>query len=656
MLAPGNHAKRTMKKVKNHIDIIDLPISVLLVKRDGIVVSYSPSVLLLTDKPIAEGCKIDSLFPNLPFKASKKERTYIFEHDTNGKKYTYRANVKPVEPNFFLIWIENITLSCKVEMINQTLVTLSAIGLESTSPEDFYRLMQKELNTLFDARNIYLVLFDKSRHRLSLAYVSDTHTINSDYPSGNTFALWVAHRGHGVILNRQQMNRLKSKHNLTFYGPPASCWMAVPLKNKSETVGVLAVQNYQNPNAYDHNDLKVLEFVSSQLTYMIVQKERENELKIAKSKAEEADKLKSAFLANMSHEIRTPMNAILGFSELITRETISPEKKKVYANYITSNGRLLLTLIDDIIELSKIEAGIYSIRKNPVELENLFNELHQFAINEKKRQKQNILIARDITNSGITHILADGERLKQVLLNLLGNAIKFTSQGSVTMGYRIPNNATIEFFVSDTGIGIPESLQEKIFERFRQADETAQRLHGGAGLGLAISKRLVELMGGRIWVESEPNKGSRFSFTLPLIIPNIKSTSHISSKPQNDCKKITGKTILIIEDNEANINYLSEVVIAAGAKCHTATLGDEALEIVNREHIDVILLDIQLPDTNGLQLIKKIKEKRPHIPIIIQSAYTPNEYIDKAMAQGAYAYLTKPIRMDELLDVLSKLF
>ena len=646
-----------MPKKNNHININDLPIGVLLVTRDGIIISHSPSALLLTDKPIPEGSSIASLFPNLPFKAWKKERAYTFEHSTQGKLHTYRANVKPVEPNFFLIWIENITLSCKVERINRALVRLSAIGLESTSPEDFYRLMQEELNTLFDAKNIYLVLFDKSRQRLSLAYVSDTHAINSDYPSGNTFALWVAHRGHGVILNRQQMNRLKSKHNLSFYGPPALCWMAVPLKARNDTVGVLAVQNYQNPNAYDHNDLEVLEFVSSQLTYMIIQKEREYELKIAKSKAEEADKLKSAFLANMSHEIRTPMNAILGFSELITRESISPEKKRVYADYITSNGRLLLTLIDDIIELSKIEAGIYSIRRQPVLLDILFNELHQFAINEKKRQKQNILIARDISNSrGITHILADGERLKQVLLNLLSNAIKFTSQGSVTMGYRIPNNATIEFFVSDTGIGIPKPLQEKIFERFRQADETAQRPYGGAGLGLAISKRLVELMGGRIWVESEPNKGSRFSFTLPLILPNIKSTSHISSKPPNDYNKITGKTILIVEDNEANINYLSEVVTASGAKCLTAALGDEALEIVNREHIDVILLDIQLPDTNGLHLIKKIKEKRPHVPIIIQSAYTPNEHIDKAIAQGAYAYLAKPIKVNELLDLLSKLF
>jgi len=645
------------KNNKNHIDINDLPIAVLLVKRDGTVLNYSPSVLLLTDKPIPDGCKIESLFPNLPFKTSKKERTYTFEHSTHGKQHTYRANVKPVEWNIFLVWIENITLSNKVERINRILVKLSAIGQETTSPEDFYRLMQEELNTLFDAMNIYLVLFDKSRQRLSLAYVSDTHTINTDYPSGNTFALWVAHRGQGVILNRQQMNRLRSKHNLTFYGPPALCWMAVPLKTKSDTIGVLAVQNYQNPNAYDHNDLAVLEFVSSQLTYMIIQKERENELMLAKKKAEEADKLKSAFLANMSHEIRTPMNAILGFSELITRETISPEKKKIYADYITSNGRLLLTLIDDIIELSKIEAGIYSIRRQPVELDSLFNELHQFAINEKKRQKQNILIARDIgNNSGITHILADGERLKQVLLNLLSNAIKFTSQGSVTMGYRIPNNATIEFFVSDTGIGIPKSLHEKIFERFRQADETAQRLYGGAGLGLAISKRLVELMGGRIWVESEPNKGSRFSFTLPLIIPNTKNISRINFITKNDYTKIKGKTILIVEDNEANVNYLSDVVIASGAKSLTAMSGSQAIDLLNREKIDAVLLDIQLPDTNGLELISRIKEKIPNVPILVQSAYTPAEYIDKAIARGAYGYLTKPIKVNELLDLLSELF
>ncbi len=646
-----------MTKSKGYIAINDIPVSIMLVNKQGLVLSHSPSVLLLADKPIPEGSNIANLFPALPFKASKKERSYTFEHSIHGKKQTYRANVKPVEPNFFLIWIENITQSSKVERINHVLVKLSAIGLESTTPESFYQLMQAELNTLFDAQNIYLVLFDKSRQRLNLAYVSDTHTINSDYPSGNTFALWVAHRGQGVILNRQQMNRLKSKYKLGFYGPPALCWMAVPLKTQNDIVGVLAVQNYQNPNAYDHNDLEVLEFVSAQLTYMIVQKERENELKIAKGKAEEADKLKSAFLANMSHEIRTPMNAILGFSELITRETISSEKKKIYADYITSNGRLLLTLIDDIIELSKIEAGIYTIRRQPVDLENLFTELHQFAINEKKRQKQNIMVARDINvESRIAYILADGERLKQVMLNLISNAIKFTSAGSVTIGYRVPNNATIEFFVSDTGIGIPKPMQEKIFERFRQVDETAHRQFGGAGLGLAISKRLVELMGGRIWVESESGRGSRFSFTLPLIIPNINKSTRVVQSTKNEFKNVLGKTILVVEDNEANINYLRDLVDVAGANCLTAKLGSEALKLLTEKAIDAALVDIQLPDIDGLELIKKMKGLHPSLPIIIQTAYTPSEYIDKAYAIGAWGYLTKPIKADDMLSLLNELF
>ncbi|MEW5847049.1 MAG: ATP-binding protein [Bacteroidota bacterium] len=646
-----------MTRSKNQIAIDDIPVSIMLVNKHGLVLSHSPSVLLLTDKPIPEGSNIANLFPTLPFKASEKERNYTFEHNLHGKKQTYRANVKPVEPNFFLVWIENITWSSKVERINHVLVKLSAIGLESTTPESFYQLMQAELNTLFDAQNIYLVLFDKSRQRLSLAYVSDTHTISSDYPSGNTYALWVAQRGQGVILNRQQMNRLKSKYNLAYYGPPALCWMAVPLKTQNDIVGVLAVQNYKNPNAYDHNDLEVLEFVSAQLTYMIVQKERENELKIAKGKAEEADKLKSAFLANMSHEIRTPMNAILGFSELITRETISPEKKKIYADYITSNGRLLLTLIDDIIELSKIEAGIYTIRRQPVDLEILFNELHQFAISEKKRQKQNILVARDINvESGITHILADGERLKQVMLNLISNAIKFTSAGSVTIGYRVPNNATIEFFVSDTGIGIPKPMQEKIFERFRQVDETAHRQFSGAGLGLAISKRLVELMGGRIWVESESGRGSRFSFTLPLIIPNIAKPTRGVQNPKGEFKNVLGKNILVVEDNEANINYLKDLVVAAGANCHTAKLGAEALKLVAEKEIDAVLVDIQLPDMDGLELIKKMKTINPTVPVIIQTAYTSSEYMDKAYAIGAWSYLTKPIKADDMLNLLSELF
>jgi signal transduction histidine kinase/CheY-like chemotaxis protein len=643
-----------MKNYPNKIDIADYPGYMLLINKNGTILSYSPSVVILANKKITTESKVDDLFPNLKLALSNKEKTSLFSHSHKNKEFILKATVKPVEPDFFLVKIDDVTKLVKLEKVNQILIKLSSAEVESSSPETFYKQMQAELNKLFDAQNIYLVLFDKSGQQLNLAYLSDTHQISASYPRGNTFALWVAHRGKGVILDKQQIASIKRKHKLNFFGPEALCWMAVPLKTKNETIGVLAVQNYRNVNAYNQNDLEVLEFVSKLITQLIVQREREFELQLAKKKAEESDRLKSAFLANMSHEIRTPLNAIIGFSELLTRETISTEKKKVYADYLTSNGQLLLTLIDDIIELSKIEAGIYSIRRQAVNIGELFTELHQYAINEKKRQRKDISIIRNIDfNTNITHILADSERLRQVMLNLINNAVKFTNKGSITIGYSTPNNATIEFFVRDTGIGIPKHLHDAIFERFRQVDDSPRRNFGGAGLGLAISKRLVELMGGKIRVESEPEKGSTFYFTIPLILPNVEQ---LPTNKNADTNKTANRTILVVEDNEANLTYLNDVLSFLNAKCISATSFNTAIKLSQKEHFDAALIDIQLPDDDGLKLIAELKKTYPNIPIIVQSAFTLNEYKERAMEAGASAYLTKPIAAKELLNELNKLF
>ncbi len=648
-----------MKNSGISIAINDIPFPLIKVDAKGRIVNYSPSTLMLTTKTISPNDSIDEHFPNLHFKPSKKEKVYEFEQNSPTKTFYYRFIVKPVEHNFFLIWIENITRESKINRINRVLVRLSEIGNKTSILDEFYQQMQVELNTLFDAQNIYIVLYEKGYQRLKLAYVSDTHQFGSNYPQGNTFALWVIHRGHGVILNKQQITQIRNKYRLNFFGPPAQCWMAVPLKADNEVVGVIAVQNYHNPYAYDHEDLEVLEFVSLQLAYLIIQKEREQELEIAKHKAEEADKLKSAFLANMSHEIRTPMNAILGFSELIIRENINQEKKQLYADYIRSNGKLLLTLIDDIIELSKIEAGIYNIRRQPVDLNKLFDEIHHDALAEKKRLKRDIAIIRDVNiDTPIEHIIADGNRLKQVLLNLISNAIKFTPKGNITMGYRIPNNATIEFFVCDTGIGIPKTMHTIIFERFRQVDDSAQRQYGGTGLGLAISKKLVELMGGKIWVESDEGKGSCFRFSLPLILPYQREQHEISKKQSNPYNAdLKGKVILIVEDNQANLSYLSEFIMTTGAVCVTATTGLQALDYIkNNDIVSAILLDILLPDTDGFHLIKEIRTVNAKVPIIVQSAYAFSEYQEKAIALGADQYLTKPLLVNELIGTLSYFF
>jgi signal transduction histidine kinase len=238
------------------------------------------------------------------------------------------------------------------------------------------------------------------------------------------------------------------------------------------------------------------------------------ELKISREKAVESDRLKSAFLANMSHEIRTPMNGILGFANLLSENEISEEERSNYVEVINECGNQLLVILNDLIDIAKIEANQLSIDVNPVKINNLLDDL--YALFSAKVAKEIIFACKPgLSNTGDT-LITDSVRLKQVLTNLISNAIKFTHTGSITFGYEV-KNSVVEFFVRDTGVGISAEQKEMIFQRFMQADVSITRMYGGTGLGLAISKALVELLGGVIWVESSPGKGSCFYFTLPYV-------------------------------------------------------------------------------------------------------------------------------------------
>lgn len=248
-----------------------------------------------------------------------------------------------------------------------------------------------------------------------------------------------------------------------------------------------------------------------------IRKEAERTIIKAKQKAEQSDSLKSSFLANMSHEIRTPLNAIVGFSQILLDEGFTREEQERFYEYINENSNLLINLVNDIIDLSKLESNQLVIRESPVNLNYLVDEIKVMAENEKKiREKEHLLIFLDkeiADEEG--SILVDQNRLKQILTNLLVNAIKFTPKGFIQFGYRLKDDMTLLFFVRDTGIGIPKNKQHEVFQYFHQLETTINRTNSGTGLGLAICKRLVELMNGSIWLQSEIGKGTTFFFTIP---------------------------------------------------------------------------------------------------------------------------------------------
>ncbi len=382
-------------------------------------------------------------------------------------------------------------------------------------------------------------------------------------------------------------------------------------------------------------------------------KQRTSQLEEAKERAEQSDKLKSAFLANMSHEIRTPMNGILGFSQLLL-EAESDEELKEYVEIINKNGNHLLTLIGDIIDLSKIEAGMLTINESEFSINELIDEVCKLFRNNNKIQDGRVeLKVRYSLNGADDVILSDRTRLKQVFINLLSNAIKFTNRGLVEIGYSIHEKELL-FYVKDTGVGMDEDQQEVVFDRFMQATVDHQPKYEGTGLGLAISKAFVKLFGGDIWLESTPGEGSIFTFTLPLhrgtesIFRNyIVNASHMDLNWSD-------KVILVAEDVTTNFLLIKTALKKTGANLIWAKNGQEAVDQIRiGTHVDLILMDVRMPVLDGYEATRQIKELQPGLPIIAQTSYAMDGDRDKSRNAGCDDYIPKPFNLEDFINIIA---
>jgi PAS domain S-box-containing protein len=374
------------------------------------------------------------------------------------------------------------------------------------------------------------------------------------------------------------------------------------------------------------------------------------DLVLARQKAEESDQLKSAFLANMSHEIRTPMNAIIGFSEMLLNPRIPSEKKDFFAHILNSACHQLLNIVEDIIDISKIETGQMDIHIGKSNINQIVNRIQQIYYPQTSENGVDIL-AKCQLNDDMAEINTDSTKLSQILTNLVSNAVKFTEKGAIEIGY-VVKAEVIEFYVKDSGVGIASEHFELIFERFRQVDLGDTRKYGGTGLGLPICKAFIEMLGGRIWLESELGKGSIFKFTLPYKPVNEVSDYKKSKKKTFD---FSGKTILIAEDQDTNYLYISEIIAETGASILKATNGQEAVDLyLENPAIDIILMDIKMPIINGIEATKMIRGFNRDLPIIALTAYAMSGDKEKCMEAGCNAYISKPIIKDDLLSVIDR--
>ena len=398
-----------------------------------------------------------------------------------------------------------------------------------------------------------------------------------------------------------------------------------------------------------------------------------SELIIAKEHAEESDRLKSAFLANMSHEIRTPMNGILGFTEMLKEPDLPNDQRMYFVSIIEKSGERLLNIINNIIDISKIESGLMKVKKSGINVNEYLDQVLAF-FNPEAESKNIKLIYKVGLPREEAILETDSEKFYAILINLVKNALKYTETGFVEFGYNrvktlqatsLPNHSYLQFYVKDTGIGIPKDRLEAIFERFVQADIFDKMARQGAGLGLSISKAYVEMLRGKIWVESEEENlsvgksgGSTFYFTLPYYSKPIE-VSNVGNEILIPAKEIhiNKLKILIAEDDEPSSELASIAVMKFGKEIIKTKTGKGAVEACrNNPDTDLVLMDILLPEMNGYEATQLIRQFNKEVVIIALTAFAMTGDKEHAIEAGCNDYISKPVKKAELVEMIQKYF
>jgi len=368
-------------------------------------------------------------------------------------------------------------------------------------------------------------------------------------------------------------------------------------------------------------------------------------------KAERADIAKSAFLANMSHEIRTPLNAVMGVSQLLMDSPLNKEQKSMLKT-MNNSGYLLLTVVNDILDYSKIESGKLQLENTPFKMKDVIVEVINLMSSSAEKKHLQLEYQCDET-PGLQ--MGDTIRIKQVLTNLIGNAIKFTSKGKINIDLSInklsDKEITYTVSVADTGIGIEPEKLDLIFNKFSQADTSTTRKHGGTGLGLTISQKLIQLMDGNINVSSKSGEGSIFSFTLSFAISNESKPKVVQ---ENTNKQFPAIKVLLVEDDKVNQMIAKKMLMKCSCEIEFANNGQEAVEKVSNNSFDLVLMDIQMPVMNGIEATKQIRKTNPNIIIIALTANVMKEEQDTYIQAGMNDFIPKPIQMSKLHELFIK--
>ncbi|MFK5958886.1 MAG: PAS domain S-box protein [Lutibacter sp.] len=664
------------KSEKRYRDIFEKTIDAVLIIRDGVFVDCNESTLKMFGHQTKES--LLQLHPSKisPEKQADGSDSFIkaeemiqiaFKNGSHRFRWLHQqenGHVFPAEVSLTRIddidntarihaVVEDITERVKNEKLENVLYNISKAALTINDFKEFGFFIKNQLQQVINTNNFYIAIYNENTNIITTPVFVDEKEEVEDFPAKNSLTGCVLKSKKPLLLTDKEHQELIKKGEVSLIGSSSECWLGVPLIINNKAIGAIVVQSYNNKEAFNNNDVNLLEFVADQIATTIQRKKKDDELKQALLKAQESDKLKSSFLANMSHEIRTPMNGIIGFSELFLEPNLSEKERNKFAKIVINSSRQLLSIVNDILDISKIEAGVMQLDYEGVYLNDLLDNLYGFY---KPKAKESNLELRCIKGLEKTKsfIEVDKTKLNQILTNLLSNAFKFTDVGSIEFGYELTGN-NLQFFVKDTGVGIEKNLQDKIFDRFIQANIDLSKKLQGTGLGLSISKKFVELFKGKIWVDSN-NNGTSMFFTIPY---NKLTAVKINSDNKEQKSKIEVKNqeinILVAEDEEYNMMYINELFSKTNFKIIEASNGKEAVELfLNKPEIDLVLMDIKMPIMGGNEAMKAIKKEKPSLPIIALSAFAMESDKKAAIKEGFDAYLTKPIDKKLLFNIINK--
>ena len=557
------------------------------------------------------------------------------------------------EDNIMFGVARDITKQKRDEQKQQVLYEVSRASANASSLEVILEVIRRELCKVMDANNFFVATYNPKEDKLKKVLFIDEKDEIEEWEARDTLSGWVIKRESLLLMNKEELISFANENGMKLIGTLCESWLGVPIIVEEAPVAVMVVQSYENKNAYDASSMRMMEMIAHEIAIVMQRISMIENLILAKEKAEESDRLKTAFLANMSHEIRTPMNGIMGFLQLINDVEVSVSDRDYYFDIINKSGERLLSTINDIIEISKIESGQVLIHKTFLNIQ----EILEFHFNFFKKQADEkdltlILDFKDEQNSRQTYY-SDQRILYGIFTNLIKNAIKFTEKGFVEFGNYFTEDLVV-FYVKDSGIGISPDRIDAIFERFVQADLDFTRPHEGSGLGLSIVKAYVKLLNGEIWVESKVGIGSTFYFSITK--QSFNSDEELLEKLETSIEtEDNSTTILVAEDDDISFQFLENVLIKEGYKILHAVNGLETITIMeNNPSIPLILMDLRMPAIDGLDATKKIREFNKSVIIIAQTVNALAIDREIALKAGCNDYISKPINKSKLISMVKK--